>query len=234
MDQIKILDKKIKQNQAQYDLDRKAAKIPTLSSENLNKYKYLTTEDLDYKPSAVEKAKFEYSPLGRVFNRGLKDEDRKEGLVKRVKNIEDKNEELLKVIKGKIDIKSKIDLFGEDLTPEAFTLIKEIKSIEENVNYDKLFFTGSNKKVYGFDSFKTFEKLIKDIRSNNMTIDKAEIKQNKFAEKLDELRAYPGRSSKYIDLKESVSKNTKKFYDGGKKLFIGLKMEYYRLLKKMM
>ena len=83
--QIKILDRKIKQNEAQYDLDRKAAKISALSSEHLDKYEYLTSKDLDYKASAVEKAKFEYSLLGRGFNRGLKDENKKEGLVKRVK-----------------------------------------------------------------------------------------------------------------------------------------------------
>ena len=130
-DQIKILNRKIKQNEAQYDLDRKAAKISALSSENLDKYEYLTGEDLGYKPSVVEKAKFEYPPLGRVFNGGLKDEDKKERLVKRVKNIEDKNEELLKAIKDKIDIKSKNDLFDEDLTPEAVALIKEIKSLED-------------------------------------------------------------------------------------------------------
>ena len=41
-DQIKILDRKIMQNKAQYDLDRKAAKISALSSNNLNKYEYLT------------------------------------------------------------------------------------------------------------------------------------------------------------------------------------------------
>ena len=67
-DQIKMLDRKIKQNKAQFDLDRKAAKISALSSEDLGKYEYLTGEDLDYKLSTVEKAKFEYSPLGRVFN----------------------------------------------------------------------------------------------------------------------------------------------------------------------
>ena len=146
-DQIKMLDRKIKQNKAQFDLDRKAAKILALSSEDLDKYEYLTGEDLDYKPSTVEKAKFEYSPLGRVFNSGLKKEDKKERLLKRLKNIEDKNQDQLKVIKGKTDIKSKIDLFDEDLTPEAITLIKEIKSLEENVYYDKLSFTGGNKKV---------------------------------------------------------------------------------------
>ena len=50
-----------------------------------------------------------------------------------------------------------------------------------------------------------------------MTIDDAEIKQNEFAEKIDELRAYPARGSKQIYLKESVSKNTKNFYDGWEK-----------------
>ena len=93
-DQINILHRKIEQNKAQYHLDKKEVKISALSSESLDKYEYLTGQDLDYKPSAAEKAKFEYSPLVRVFNRGLEDED-KEGLVKRVKSIEDKNEELL-------------------------------------------------------------------------------------------------------------------------------------------
>ena len=66
------------QNEAQYDLDRKSAKISALSSNNLVKYEYLTGEELGLKPSTVEQAKFEYSPLGRIFNKGLdKDEDKK-------------------------------------------------------------------------------------------------------------------------------------------------------------
>ena len=56
-------------------------------------------EDLGLKPSTVEQARFEYSPLGRFFNKGLKEEDKKEGLLKRLKNIEGKNEEQLKAIK---------------------------------------------------------------------------------------------------------------------------------------
>ena len=79
----------------------------------------------------------------------------------------------------------------------------------------------------------TLEKLIKDILSKNMTIDRAEIRQNKYAQKLDELRAYPARMSKYIDSKESVSKNVKNFTMDGKKLFICLNMEYYNFLKRM-
>ena len=73
------------QNEAQYDLEREAARISALSSNNLHKYEYLTGEDLGLKPSTVEQERFEYSPLGRVFDRRLKDEDIKEGLLKRVK-----------------------------------------------------------------------------------------------------------------------------------------------------
>ena len=94
-DQIKILNRKIKQNESQYDLDRKAAKISTLSSNNLGKYEYLTVEDLGLKPSTVEQVTFEYSPLGKIFNKGLSEEDKKEGLFKRLENIKDKNDELL-------------------------------------------------------------------------------------------------------------------------------------------
>ena len=49
------------ENEAQYDLDRKASKISTLSFNNMDKYEYLTGEDLDLKPSTVEQVKFEYS-----------------------------------------------------------------------------------------------------------------------------------------------------------------------------
>ena len=54
-DQIKILNKKIMQNEAQYDLDRKPVKTSALSSNNLDKYEYLTCEDLDLKPSTLNK-----------------------------------------------------------------------------------------------------------------------------------------------------------------------------------
>ena len=96
-DQIKILDRKIKQNGAQYNLDREAAKISAFSSNNLDKYEYLTGEDLNLKPSTVEQAKFVYYPLGKIFNKGLSKEDKKEGLLKKLENIKDKNEELLNV-----------------------------------------------------------------------------------------------------------------------------------------
>ena len=94
-DQIKILNRKTKQNEAQYDLDRKAAKISAFSSNNSDKYEYLTDEDLGLKPSTIEQAKFDYSPLGKIFSKGLSEEDKEEGILQRLENIKDKNDELL-------------------------------------------------------------------------------------------------------------------------------------------
>ena len=113
-DQIKILDRKIKQNESQYDLDREAAKISALSSKNLDKYELLTGEDLGLKPSTIEQTKFQYSPLGKIFNKGLSEDDKKEGLFKRLENIKDKNEKLINTLsatnkapKNKINNQSK-------------------------------------------------------------------------------------------------------------------------------
>ena len=79
-DQIKIIDNKIKAIQAQYDLDRLTAKISALSSGELRKYEYLTGEDLGYRPRVLEQTKFD-------FNKGEDEDDKKEGLFKRLKNI---------------------------------------------------------------------------------------------------------------------------------------------------
>ena len=141
-DQIKILDRKIMQNEAQYNLDWKAAKISALSSNNLDKYKYLTGEDLGFKPSTIEQAKFEYSPLGKVFNKGLeKEEDKKEGLLKRLKNIEGKikgenekesepikNEEQSEVLKDESTV--------VDKNSEKIALLKD--ELINNITYLKI------------------------------------------------------------------------------------------------
>ena len=85
----------------------------------------MTGENLEYKPSVVKQAKFDYSPLGKIFNDGLKEENKKEGLLKSVKNIGDKNEELLKAFSA------------------ANTVSKAAKN-QSNYNYDNIF------SFYGF------------------------------------------------------------------------------------
>ena len=99
-EQVKILDDEIKANNAQYDLDRMNAEISAYSSGDLPKYEYLTKKDLRYKPDAFERAKSEYSPLGKVFTDGLDKSDKNEGLLKRLKNIEGKSINQLLTIKN--------------------------------------------------------------------------------------------------------------------------------------
>ena len=133
-DQIKVLDRKIKQNEAQHDLNRKAAKISALCSNNLDKFEYLTGEDLDLKPSTVEQAKFEYSPLDKIFNKSLSEDDKKEGTLKRLENIKNKNDELLntfnttnKTLKNKTNNQRKKLIYNAE---HWFAKLKNIDNIK--------------------------------------------------------------------------------------------------------
>ena len=74
-EQNKILDDKIEANNAQYNIDRMNAEISAYSSGDLPKYEYLTKKGFGYKADAFEQAKFEYSPLGKVFTDGLDKSD---------------------------------------------------------------------------------------------------------------------------------------------------------------
>ena len=125
-EQVKILNDKIEANKRQYDLDRMNAEISAYSSRDLPKYEYFTKKDLGYKPDALEKVKFEYSAIGKVFTDGLAKEDKskKIGLFKRLKNnkdhlveADDNNNKvgIFKIIKDTKDKGIKIDNDDEEL-----------------------------------------------------------------------------------------------------------------------
>ena len=123
------------QNEAQYDFDRKAAKISALSSNNLDKYEYLTGEDLGLKPNTIEQARFEYSPLGKIFNKGLDKDDKKEGLFKRLENIKDKNKEQLQAIKNQREKQLKeLKNIDKNKTVKAIGEISKKKMMKQ-INY---------------------------------------------------------------------------------------------------
>ena len=91
-EQNKILNDKIESNVNQYKVDGLNAEISAFSSGDLNKYEFLKRIDLNYKPNALDKARFEFSPLGKTFNNGL-DKIAKgyqeEGITKLLKDIRD-------------------------------------------------------------------------------------------------------------------------------------------------
>ena len=89
-EQNKILDDKIESNVNQ--IDRLNAEISAFSSGDLNKYEFLTRKDLKYKPNALDKARFEFSPLGKTFSTGLDKTVQgyqEEGVIKLLKDIRD-------------------------------------------------------------------------------------------------------------------------------------------------
>ena len=91
-EQNKILDDKIESNINQYKVDRLNAEMSAFSSGDLNKYELLTRKDLKYKPNALDKAKFEFSPLGKTFSTGLDKTVQgyqEEGVIKLLKDIRD-------------------------------------------------------------------------------------------------------------------------------------------------
>ena len=88
----KILDDKIESNVNQYKVDRLNAEISAFASGDLNKYEFLTRKDLKYKPNALDKARFEFSPLGKAFSTRLDKTAQgyqEEGVIKLLKDIRD-------------------------------------------------------------------------------------------------------------------------------------------------
>ena len=91
-EQNKILDDKIESNVNQYKVDRLNAEISAFSSGDLNKYEFLKRIDLNYKPNALDKARFQFSPLGKTFSMGLDKTAQgcqEEGKMKLLKDIRD-------------------------------------------------------------------------------------------------------------------------------------------------
>ena len=91
-EQNKILDDKIEPNVNQYKVDRLNAEISAFSDGDLNKYEFLKRIDLNYKPNALDKARFEFSQLGKTFSMGLDKTAQgyqEEGIIKLLKDIRD-------------------------------------------------------------------------------------------------------------------------------------------------
>ena len=216
-DQIKILDRKIMQNEAQYDSDRKAAKISALSSNNLDKYECLTGEDLGLKPSTVEQAKFEYSPLGKIFNKGLDKDDQKEGLFKRLKNIEDKNEKQLKAIEDKnekqLDTNSKslksISYFSQ-LSTKAKELFEKIKKEKNDIDPEKFVCVKTDGTIFNFNKFKNSIDLASNIYRDKKLLKDAENEQHNIKILLNKLRNYNPTKPKKIKAKEETLSSAEK------------------------
>ena len=92
------IEDQIKVEKLQYDINREAAKISALSSGKIDKYQYLTGEEIlpSNQQQIIQQAKFNYSPLGKA-------------LEKQIKTIEDQGEKQVKAIQYNKQIVNKDD-----------------------------------------------------------------------------------------------------------------------------
>ena len=164
------IEDQIKDEKLQYVINREAAKISALSSGKLDKYEYLTGEEIlpSNQQQIIQQAKFTYSPLGKAFEKQTKtieDQGKKQVVALETLNVPDKK---LTSIKDFIPT--------ENLNPEIINEIKRIEEIEKNVDRNKMVYKGTN-KTYDFRNFKTIRAFSNEIRNNVIGLDTANIEQ---------------------------------------------------------
>ena len=165
---------KIKLKMKNYNMiNREAAKISALSSGKIDKYEYLTGEEIlpSNQQQIIEQAKFTYSPLGKAFEKQTKTiKDQGE---KQIKAIQDNNKQLAK-IQG-VTIKN---TFPQNiLNDEAKREIDKILEIEKTVDREKLVYEASEYE-YSFQNFLTIRTFGRDIYNDEITLKEADEDQS--------------------------------------------------------
>ena len=170
------IDDQIKDEKLQYDIDREAAKISALPSGKSHKYKYLTGEEIlpSNKQKIIEQAKFEYSPLGKAFE-------------KQVKTIEDQGKKQIEALEN---LKLK-EITRDKTKPIEYNnyflneLAKIRKSIEP-VDFNNLiyYYKGSNEPI-SFNKYNDMLNTFKSIHSGDKTLEDIEQEQNKFKKEIN-------------------------------------------------
>ena len=190
------------QNEVQYDLDRKAAKISALSSNNLDKYEYLIGEDLSLKPSTVEQTKFEYSPLAKNFNKGLSEDNKKEGLEnsknkEQLQAIRDQGKKQLKKLKN-IEESKTLKVINEisRKTDEANKILLNDKKINDELDTAERVCAKADGTKYDFNRFLSPFKFVKKIYNYEITLDEAMDDQEKLEKLIIRLKNYKAKNKK--------------------------------------
>ena len=136
----------------------------------LEKYEHLTGENLGYKPGVAEQANVEYSSWGKTFNKGIKENDKKEGLLKRLKNIEDINKSQNKELKFYSDLMIKPPYLKSICNKEinykyldskkSIKLFKTLEDLEANeTDYKHLVYESDDTKLFKFVEYGTLSNI---------------------------------------------------------------------------
>ena len=146
------IDDKIRAETLQYDINREAAKISALLSEEIDKYEYLTGEEILHfnQRKIIEQAKFTYSPLGKAFEKQTKTiEDQGK---KQIKATEVHWKQLIKSSskKDSLEFLKQKEIFDELVNERMF----EINKLSAGIDFNNLtYYTRKSAPKY-FHCFK--------------------------------------------------------------------------------
>ena len=167
--------------------------------------------------------KLECSPLGKIFNKGLSEDDKKGGLFKRLENIKDKNEKQLQVIKDQgekqlkelknIDKSKTLKVIGEiSKSKEANKTVPKFIKLDESLENVELVCTKTDGAKYNFNRFFLPLKFITKIHHYRVTLNEAIEKQAKFKNLINKLNKYGPRNLEKREEKNRVLKSAKELF----------------------
>ena len=169
----------------QYDINRAAAKISALSSGKIDKYEYLTGEDIlpSNQQQIIQQAKFTYSPLGKAFEKQIKTiEDQGK---KQVKAIQDKQ------IINKDDYKDKLLLSKErEIFKDIYNKrLDKIEELNNKIDYNNLeYAVYRSRKIYNFSELTDPLNLLDEIKKGKISLEEAKNNQQNYLEYLNTIR----------------------------------------------
>ena len=175
------IDDQITNEKLQYDINWEAAKISALSSGKIDKYEYLTGEEIlpSNERQIIEQAKFTYSALGKAFEKQIKTIDYQgEKQVHPLKSLESSDKKLPSI---------KDFISTEKLNPEIIDETERIEDEEKKADRSKMVYKGYN-KTYDFRKFKTVSVFGNEIRNNIINMDMAKDEQNHLAKYIKEFK----------------------------------------------
>ena len=202
------IEDKIKDEKLQYDINREAAKTSALSSGKIDKYEYLTGEEIlpSNQQQIIEQAKFTYSPLGKDFE-------------KQTKTIKDQGEKQIKAIQDNNKQLTIKNIIPENiLNDEAKKEMDKISKIEKTVDREKLVYEASEYE-YSFQNFLTIRAFGRDIYNGEITLKEADEDQVNLVNEIRNFRdKTKRRGERKKQEKEDVLKNLYNFYEGREKV----------------
>ena len=219
------INDQIRDEKLQYDINRKAAEISALSSGKIDKYEYVTGNEIlpSNQQQIIEQTKFTYSPLGKAFE-------------KQIKTIEDQGQKQVDALNT---LKSNNQLTIEDVIPndalnnnEAKKELDKIKEIEKNVDREKLIYE-TNEYTYSFKNFQTIKTFGRDIYEGKITIKEADKYQaDLLTETMNFRKNTKPRSQEKKQEKEIVLKNLYNFFEGREKILDAFESKIFSIKSK--